>query len=687
MTDILNQNRLDGETSPYLLQHAGNPVHWQPWDDAALTAARAQDRPVLLSIGYSACHWCHVMAHESFEDPATAALMNEHFVNIKVDREERPDLDKIYQTAHQLLTQRGGGWPLTVFLDPEDLTPFFAGTYFPREPHYGMPGFNDLLERVAKVFHEQRGQLQKQNAALRATFERLTPAASAEAPELKATLIDHCRERLAAEFDRNFGGFGPAPKFPHATSLDFLLRDGCDATIAPEARAESREMLTITLQHMAEGGIFDQLGGGFCRYSVDQYWLIPHFEKMLYDNGPLLGLYAQAWRLTGDDAFKATAEQSAAWLLREMRSPEGGFYASLDADSEGEEGRYYVWDRAEIAEQLSDAEYAAFAHRFELDGPPNFESHWHLHINRSFAAIAEALGESEQEVGEKLKAAQDKLLKVRAARVPPGRDDKQLTSWNALAVGGLALAGRLLARPDYIDAARAATDFIQRSLWRDGRLLASYKDGRAQFQAYLDDYAFLLAALIELLQARWDSQLLIFARQLAEVLLAHFEDREAGGFWFTADDHEALLHRPKTFADESMASGNGMAARALIRLGHLLGESRYLDAAANTLKAAAPALSAYPQAHTSLMNALRLHFVPPSLAIIRGEPDAMAAWQQALEQSFDPDRLSFAIPADAEDLTGTPAACRPQGKTCAYVCTGTQCSPPVSSPEALRALL
>src|SRR5277367_4086092 len=546
----MQRNRLAAETSPYLLQHADNPVDWYPWGVEALLAARQADKPILLSIGYSACHWCHVMAHESFEDPQTAAVMNELFVNIKVDREERPDLDKIYQVAQQLITHGSGGWPLTMFLTPGEQTPFFGGTYFPKQPRYGMPAFGDLLRRVAEYYRQHRAEITLQNEQLKLAFASLEPAPGAGGATLDEAPLREARAALERSFDPEFGGFSRAPKFPHPGSIERCLRHwhGTSSQTSPDLKA--LYMASLTLTRMGEGGIYDQLGGGFARYSVDGRWTIPHFEKMLYDNGQLLCEYSRAALATGEALFARVAGETADWVLREMRSPQGGFYSSLDADSEGHEGKFYVWTRAEIQGLLTPQEYAAFSRRFGLNLNANFEGEWHLHIVESIDDIAAALGESARAVAELIEEARAKLKTARDGRVWPARDEKILTAWNALTIKGLSVAARVLNRPDLADAATAAVDFIRRTLWRDGRLLATYKDGRAHLPAYLDDYAFLADALLELLQTRWRSSDLQFARQLTEVLLSQFEDPQNGGFFFTAADHEQLIHRSKTFSDD-----------------------------------------------------------------------------------------------------------------------------------------
>ena len=681
-------NRLANETSPYLLQHADNPVDWYPWGDEAFDLAREQDKPVLLSVGYSACHWCHVMAHESFEDEATAAVMNELFVNIKVDREERPDVDKIYQTAQQLLTQRTGGWPLTMFINPDDRRPFFGGTYFPKEARYGMPAFSDLLRSVSSYFRDQREEVRRQGAKLTEVLGRLEPPAAADELAINVEPLDKLRTTLGTTFDQEYGGFGSAPKFPHPTTIDRLLRQWRDSASGDDPDVDALYMATLTLTRMADGGLFDHVGGGFCRYSVDRYWQIPHFEKMLYDNGPLLALYAQAFLATGDEYFAAIANATADWMLSDMQSPQGGFFATRDANSEGEEGLYYLWTPDEVRELLDESDYTVFASRFGLDAPANFEGRWHLTVRRSMEDVAADANLAESDAVAAIDRGKRALLKTRAGRVPPGRDEKQLASWNALAIRGLAIAGRALEREDLVEAAVRAVDFIRATLFVDGRLLASYKDGEARFPAYLDDHAFLLDALLELIQARWSSEHLHFAVALADTLLDHFEDPESGGFFFTANDHEELIHRPKPLADESVPSGNGIAAFALQRLGFLLGETRYLDAAGRTLRAAWRAMDEYPHGHVTLLTALEEYLDHPEIVIIRGDEDEIARWRDAAAKLYAPRRLVFAIGRDEQSLPGALAdrAALPDDAV-AYRCLGTHCELPVTSWEALAASL
>ena len=678
------RNHLAEETSPYLLQHADNPVEWYPWGEAALRKAEKENKPILLSIGYSACHWCHVMAHESFEDLGTAALMNELFINIKVDREERPDLDKIYQVAQQMLTHGSGGWPLTMFLTPRQ-QPFFGGTYFPKEPRYGMPAFRDLLRRVAQYYREQGAEIAAQNEQLQAALAAIVPRPDTGAV-LDGSAMAQARAALEKSFDGTFGGFSGAPKFPHSSSIERCMRQWYATSAAPKPDLKALYMATLTLTRMAEGGLFDQLGGGFARYSVDGAWMIPHFEKMLYDNGQLLCEYARAHLATGEALFAKVAHETADWVLRDMRSAAGSFYSSLDADSEGHEGRFYVWRRDEVQSLLTPREYSAFSARFGLDRSANFEGEWHLHTYASLDDIAGALKESTQTVAELIEAARSKLLKARNLRVWPARDEKILCSWNALMIKALSLASRVLGRPDLAEAAGTAVDFIRHHLWRDGRLLATYKDGRAHLPAYLDDYAFLADALLELLQTRWRSSDLDFARQLAEVLLDQFEDKADGGFFFTAKDHEQLIHRSKTFADESVPSGNGVAASMLIRLGFLLGETRYLDAAERTLRAAWTGIKDYPQAHMSLVNALEDFLSALQILVVRGEASSATHWASVLGKLYAPTRMIYAIPNDAQ-LPPALAAKRPGETTVAYLCSGMTCSAPLENlEEVTRAL-
>jgi hypothetical protein len=671
-------NDLAKESSPYLLQHAENPVDWHPWCAEALQQARGSDKPILLSIGYSACHWCHVMAHECFEDPAVAALMNDLFVNIKVDREERPDIDRIYQLAHQLYTGRGGGWPLTVFLTPAEHVPIFIGTYFPKEARYGMPAFGDVLERVETYYRTHRNEIAESGHSLRDAFAKLDSQAADASGQLTRAPIDAARQALGGIYDKTYGGFGNAPKFPHPTDLELLL---AIARPAPDGAAEDPEALEIvmhSLSQMARHGLYDQLGGGFFRYSVDRAWSIPHFEKMLYDNASLLALYSDAYAATGDACYARVAAETADWALREMQAPDGGFFATLDADSDGTEGKFYVWTRADFDAALEPQTRRVAERFFGLNEPPNFEGEsWHLHAGADVAEIAAASDLESSEAAARIEAAKRALLAARQRRVRPGQDEKRLVAWNGLMIRGLAKASRRLHRADLTDAATAAVDFIRRELWRDGRLLAVYGGGRGRFGAYLDDYAFLAAGLLELLQCRWRTEDLTFSTQLADAMLAHFEDSR-GGFFFTADDHEALLHRPKPLTDDALPSGNGVAAQVLCGLGHLLGEPRYLRAAERTLRCASASIRQSPAGHASLLRALACELQPPALVIVRGEAAELDRWRQATDAAYAPERLAFFIPAAVNDLPGLLGERRAGAGTLAYLCAGTECRAPIA---------
>ena len=687
---IEGKNHLANETSPYLLQHADNPVEWYPWCEEALMRAKQEDKPILLSIGYSACHWCHVMAHESFEDDATAELMNSLFVNIKIDREERPDIDKIYQTAQYLITQRTGGWPLTMFLTPDDQIPFFGGTYFPKDARHGLPAFKDLLQLVSKVYRTQRAQIMTQNQSVLSALRKIHEP-EYEEHDLTHKLFEICDKQLKQTFDETNGGFGSAPKFPHPTYIDRLLRyqvQSEPARVEESSKAASLHAALYTLEKMAAGGIYDHLGGGFCRYSVDAGWMIPHFEKMLYDNGSLLALYAHGFALTRSGQFQRVCKTTAEWVIREMQSPEGGYYSSLDADTEGEEGKYYVWDLEQVKKALDPDEFAVFAPFYGLNRDANFEGQYHLHNFASKSEICQKAVVSEEEFDTLIHQARQKLFSLRQDRVRPGRDEKILSSWNALMIRGMLISGRILGKSEYVQSALRALDFLHQTMWANRRLTATYKDGRAHLDAYLDDYAFLLDALIERLQTNWCTQSLNWACEIADVLLEQFEDSILGGFYFTSKNHEQLIQRSKTLGDEAMPSGNGIAAIALTRLGYLLGETRYLDAAARVLKFAAQAVTQSPAGHANLITAFEEQVHPPQIIILRGQKNELDIWQQQISRAFVPRQLVFAIEAEEGSL---PVALTekkfrdpsPEGVT-AYICEGMQCRAPIEQLAELQ---
>jgi uncharacterized protein YyaL (SSP411 family) len=670
-------NHLAQETSPYLQQHADNPVDWYAWNPDSLRLAREQNKPILLSIGYSACHWCHVMAHESFEDAEVAAVMNEHFINIKVDREERPDLDQIYQTAHHMLTQRSGGWPLTMFLSP-DGTPFFGGTYFPKQARYNLPAFPDLLKRVAQVYAENRAKLAEQGQHLIAALAENLPRLNHAGVSLDDKPLALAVKQHSANFDSMHGGFGGAPKFLHPAELDLLLRRGYAAD-----DQQALHIVHYTLQQMAHGGLYDQLGGGFCRYSVDERWDIPHFEKMLYDNGLLLGLYCDAWQSSNDPLFARVVEQTAAWALREMQSPEGGYYSSLDADSEHEEGKFYVWQRDEIRALLSADEYAVAQSYYGLDKPANFEHYaWNLRVSASLAEIALRLNIPPEQANILLSSAQKKLFAAREQRIRPGRDEKILGAWNGLMITGMARAARVFDKPDWLHSAQRAMDFVRNTLWRDDQLLATCKDGKAHLDAYLDDHAFLLHATLELLQAEFRSVDLAFAVQLADALLARFEDTQDGGFFFTSHDHEVLIQRNKIGTDNATPAGNGIAVHALLRLGLLTGNAAYAQAAERCLQLFFPAMQHAAAYHSSLCTALAEYLQPSSVLVLRGKIADTSAWKNAFRSRYLPNLMTVILADDVADLPDL--LDKPRGeKTTAWLCHGAQCLPPITRLEAL----
>jgi uncharacterized protein YyaL (SSP411 family) len=679
-------NRLSREPSLYLRQHAENPVHWHPWDAEALQSAREQGRPILLSVGYSACHWCHVMAHESFEDKETAQLMNRLFVNIKVDREERPDLDRIYQLAHQLLTGRGGGWPLTVFLDPRDLVPFFAGTYFPPQRRYGMPAFAEVLQAVAQWFEENPDDRQRQAGKLRAA---LATVQGGEPGEPSEPLEDSADDAvtialgdLRKRFDEQQGGFGGPPRFPQAPLLEAV------AMLADDDRAaDAGRMLEFTLKRMARSGLRDHLDGGFFRYCVDGAWAIPHFEKMLYDNAMLLPLYAEGAARWKDVDLQTAAEGVVNWLQSTMRQPSGGYAASIDADADGEEGGFHVWS-AEAVEAILDADdWPVFQRAYGLDQPPNFEGRdWHLQrlvdteqLTREFEMPIEDIEASLAHSGERLRNA-------REARAHPTLDDKQLTSWNALLAGGFVRAAVALQREVWLDHAEEIFRFLRRELWADGRLSAVFNANEARFSAYLDDYAWLLEALLDYLAVRWDRDWLEFAVELAEGLLQHFEDPDQGGFYFSDVSVQVPMMRSMNFHDDATPNGNGVAIMALSRLGRLLGEPRFAASAERCLARAIPEVRKNPLACATVLRAWRALSQPRAQVILAGQdPDALGALKRSVEDRYRLD--CYEIGGPDETLPGILGGFRTTQPATAWLCRGMACLPPVHSMRELQQLM
>jgi uncharacterized protein len=642
-------NRLAEETSPYLLQHKDNPVDWYPWGEEALSRARAEDRPILLSIGYSSCHWCHVMERESFEDPETAALMNERFLSIKLDREERPDLDAIYMEACQAMTGHGG-WPLNVFLTPEQV-PFYAGTYFPPEDRGGLPSWRRVLSAVAEAWDQRKDEIRaggeriaerlRGGALLRPSTEPLDPR-----------MLDDAVAALRRAYDPVHGGFGGAPKFPPASAIEFLLRRG------------DTEMTTHTLREMASGGMYDQVGGGFARYSVDERWLVPHFEKMLYDNALLARPYLHGWQVTGDPLFMRIVQETLDWALREMRAPEGGFFSALDADSEGEEGRFYVWELEELRAVAGD-EAARWFGAMEAG---NFEGRNIL-----------VRGEGEPERLDEWRRA---LYEVRARRVWPGLDDKRLTAWNALMISALAEAGAALERADYLDAARTCAGFVLRDL-RDshGRLLRTYTDGQARLNAYLEDHAFLLEALLTLYESTFEPRWFAAAREIAEATIERFADEENGGFFETAADHERLVARRKDLEDHPIPAGNSSAAYGLLRLAALTGEHEYEKRAVSVFRLLHPVAARHPQAFAHLLQAVDFHFATVKEVALVG--DDVSDLERVVRASFRP-HLVLASGEGVPLLEGREPV---DGRAAAYVCERFACKAPVTAPEDLERLL
>jgi uncharacterized protein YyaL (SSP411 family) len=649
-------NRLVGETSPYLLQHKDNPVDWYPWGEEALARAREDDRPILLSIGYSACHWCHVMERESFEDEETARLMNELFVCIKLDREERPDLDAIYMEACQAMTG-SGGWPLNAFLTPEQV-PFYAGTYFPPQPRMGLPSWRQVLDAVAHAWQEKRDEIRAGGSRI---AERLRGGALLQPSNepLQAAALDAAVEGLRSAYDAANGGFGSAPKFPPASALEFLLR-----------RRET-EMTAHTLRAMASGGMYDQVGGGFSRYSVDPYWLVPHFEKMLYDNALLARVYLHGWQVTGDELFRAVAEETLDWALQEMRAPEGGFYSALDADSEGVEGKFYVWTVEEMREVLGDEPDADEAIAwFGATDRGNFEGR---NIPVRGPGVPDRLGEWRR-----------RLYEARAKRVWPGLDDKRLTSWNALMISALAEAGAVLERRDYLDAARGCADFLLGSLRdSDDRLLRTWKDGEARLNAYLEDHAYLLEALLTLYESTFEPRWFAEARALADTMVERFADEENGGFFETSSDHEQLLARRKDLEDHPIPSGNASAAYGLLRLAALTGEHSYESRAVSVLRLLHELAPKHPQAFGHLLQAMDFHLATVKEVALVG--DDLHPLERVVRGEFRPHLVvAGGAPDGVPLLQDRPAV---DGRAAAYVCERFACKAPVTEPEELERLL
>ena len=670
-------NHLQDETSPYLLQHADNPVDWYPWGEEAMQLAKEQDKPILLSIGYAACHWCHVMAHESFEDEATAAQMNADFINVKVDREERPDIDSIYMQAVNAMVGRGG-WPMTVFLTP-DGKPFYAGTYFPNEPRHGMPSFRQILTGVTQAWNEDRENVMGSAGEVTQQLQAIS-GMGLEGGALDADIFKNALRGLGQRFDATWGGFGEAPKFPQPMTIEFLLRHSLGAE-----DGYALEMAEATLRKMAEGGMYDQIGGGFARYSVDHRWLVPHFEKMLYDNAQLARVYLHAWQVTGNDFYRRITEETLDYVLLEMRHEDGGFYSSQDADSEGIEGKFYVWSSGEIREALGE-DADIFMRIYGVSDEGNWEGHNILNLHLDPKGLAAQLGIAPEALDARMSEARAKLYALRSKRIWPGLDDKVLTSWNGLMLAAFAEAGQSLGRPDYIDAAKSNADFLHRTMRRDsGRLVRTWKAGSdAKYNAYLEDYAYLADGLLALYEATFETRWVDWARELAELMLTHFRDTKNGGFFDTSDDHEQLIHRPKDLQDNAAPSANSMAASVLSRLSLLTGNGDYWQVAERSTATMSKFMSQYPSGFGQWLNVASFMLGEPREVALVGSKEELEPLLGVVRNGYRPFQVVAASTEGGEAplpvLENRP---RVDGKGTAYVCRKFVCQAPVTDPRDL----
>jgi uncharacterized protein YyaL (SSP411 family) len=668
-------NRLINETSPYLLQHAQNPVDWYPWGEEALQRAKTEDRPIFLSIGYAACHWCHVMEHESFEDAATAARMNESFVSIKVDREERPDLDSIYMSAVVAMTGQGG-WPMSLFLTP-DGKPFYGGTYFPDTRRYNMPAFTDVLSAIATAWKDRRAELVSSSARVIEALQQNEAATGDDAP-LSPRTLDQAMRQIQQSFDWDAGGWGGAPKFPQPMALEFLIR------VYARTRDELLlKMIVTTLDKMARGGMYDQLGGGFHRYSTDAIWLVPHFEKMLYDNAQLARVYLHAWQITRNDFYRRVAEQTLDYVVREMTHPSGGFYSTQDADSEGHEGNYFIWTPAEIRDALG-ADAQLFIDAYGVTDHGNFEGKNILSAARDPDVLAAMHKMTKAEVAARLDAARQKLFAARELRVNPARDEKVLTGWNGLMLAAFAEAARVLKRDDYGAVAERNAAFLLREMrGSDGRLHRSWKDGSARLNGYLEDYANLTEGLLALYETTFDVKWFVAAREMADAMLAHFADPR-GGFFDTSDDHEALVTRPKDVQDNAVPSGNAMAATVLLKLSAYTGDSRYADAADRAVRGVQRALAAAPLGFAQWLCALDFALGQPKEIAIIGEGDDARQLLEVVRREYRPNQVvAVARGGGDSPIPLLPGRTQLNGRATAYVCQHFACQMPVTEPDGL----
>ena len=664
-------NRLKNEKSEYLLQHADNPVDWYPWSEEAFATAEKENKPMLLSIGYSACHWCHVMAHESFEDDGTAELMNANFINIKLDKEERPDLDKIYQMSQTIITGKTGGWPLTVFMTPEKF-PFFAGTYFPDTERHGLPGFKDILLRVMDFYKNQRDDISKQNIQIKNIFETLNKTKETK-NIVNEDLLSKVKSELISSIDRVHGGFGSAPKFPHVNNLDFLIKT------TEKDDKETLELIELTLTRMTCAGIYDHLKGGFFRYSVDELWMIPHFEKMLYDNGPMIDILCNAYKITQNSLYLDKINQTCQWAIEEMQDKQGGFYSTIDADSEHIEGKFYVWTDEELKDTLNTDELKLFKEIFVVYDKPNFEGKYHLHVTKT-----------NQECYINNKNSADlicaKLLKIRNGRVRPATDKKILVSWNSLLMTGLINAYKITGNNNYYNSAKKCFDFIRNNMWVNNKLYACYHD-KPYFNAYLDDYAFLSKACIEFLKVEWNEKDFSFLENLTDSLINNFQDKENGGFYYTSDTHEELIYRPKSYMDESLPSGNSIATEVLSELYELTGDSKYMIAVDKSISSAADSINRSKFSHCSLYLAAPNITVSKKLIIIRCEQGKIEEYKKKIyDLNMMNDNIYFINNDENVTIKGLKDKIS-QGVFTAYICQNNTCSEAIKSFEKLCSII
>jgi len=678
-------NRLINETSPYLLQHAHNPVDWFPWGEEAFAIARQEQKPILLSIGYSACHWCHVMEHESFENEAIAKLMNENFVNIKVDREERPDLDQIYMNAVQMMTHHGG-WPMTVFLTP-DAVPFYAGTYFPPEDRYNMPGFPRVLISLADAYRERPEDIQKTATSVFNELQR--SAATVESTELlSGDLLETAYRGIVKNYDATSGGFGGAPKFPPAMTLEFLLH-----TFDRTGNRQPLEIVDYTCRKMADGGIYDHLGGGFHRYSTDARWLVPHFEKMLYDNALLSRLYLHYYQVSGHDAARIVVEGILDYVVREMTDPRGGFYSTQDADSEGVEGKFFVWSLAEVKKLLGDRDALLFASYYNITEGGNFEGENILNVTRQMAEVAQAHNVTTEKLGQTLNRARKTLFDERERRIKPARDEKVLTAWNGLMLASFAEAAAILNRPDYAEVAKRNAQFVLENLRRDGLLLRTYRDGQAKLNAYLEDYAFYIDGLLTLFETSGDLRWFTESCALTDKMIEEFWDDQEGAFFYTGRSHEALIVRSKDFFDNATPSGNSVAADVLLRIGLLTDNSDYQRRAATILRLNAAALRRYPSGFGRLLCALDFYLGTPKEIASIGSPESeetrfliKEVWRRYLPNKV----VAQASPTNQTANSLIPllrGRAQVRDKPTVYVCEHFVCKQPTTDPSELASQL